>query len=137
MFRQVKSALFWYYLYKFRKKVLIIAFLLILALFANAIYGDIVQYLTLKQKLEYLEIALMSKWVIIIFNLLFSLYLLLTLFKSEEKEKKEIVKEEKKENKTIESNEKSDKNTTSKFTKREEKFLKKELKSRSDLLVER
>jgi len=68
MFKQVKSALFWYYLYKFRKRVVLIALLLIVALFANAIYSDIVEYLKLKDKLEFLELALIIKWTIIIFK---------------------------------------------------------------------
>lgn len=88
MFKQVKSAVFWYYLYKFRRKVLLISFLLIVVIFANAIYSDVVQYLTLKEKLEYLEIAILFKWFIIIFNILFSIYLILTLFKKENKEEK-------------------------------------------------
>ena len=113
MFKQVKSALFWYYLYKFRRKVLLIAFLLFTALFSNAIYADIVEYLTLKEKLEYLEIALLSKWIIIIFNLVFSVYLLLTIFKLEKKD--ELKKEAK--------NEKKDTKENSKFSQREEKFF--------------
>ncbi len=84
MFKQVKSAFFWYYLFKFRKRVLIITLLLIVALFANAIYGDVVEYLKLKNKLDFLEIALISKWVIIIFNIVFSVYLLLTMFKKQD-----------------------------------------------------
>ncbi|XPS40562.1 hypothetical protein ACN2C3_02540 [Aliarcobacter butzleri] len=84
MFKQVKSAVFWYYLYKFRKRVTLIFLLLIIALFANVIYADIVEYLKLKEKLEYLEIALLSKWLIIIFNIGISIYLILTLFKKEE-----------------------------------------------------
>lgn len=120
MFKQIKSAVFWYYLYKFRKKVLLISSLIIVAFFANSIYDDIVQYLTLKEKLEYLEIALISKWSIIIFNLLFSIYLTLSIFKREEKKH-----ESKKEDNT-------------KSTNREEMFLnKKDLKSHADILVER
>ena len=84
MFRQIKSALFWYYLYKFRKKVVLISLLLIIAIFSNAIYGDVVEYLKLKDKLEYLEVALFSKWGIIIFNLTYSIYLILTIFKKQE-----------------------------------------------------
>jgi predicted membrane protein len=134
MFKQVKSALFWYYLYKFRRKVVLIAFLLLIAFFANAIYSDIVQYLTLKEKLEYLELVLIGKWFIIIFNILFSIYLLLTLFKKQEKNEKE---------KSVKSSEKKSKvskevlKKESKFTKREEEFLNKKLKSKADLLVER
>ena len=122
MFKQVKSALFWYYLYKFRKRVILIVLLLIIALFANAIYGDVVQYLTLKQRLEFLEFALISKWLIIIFNIVFSVYLILTLFKKNEIkiEKQEEIK------------------TENKFTKREEEFLKKKkLRTKADILLEK
>lgn len=122
MFKQVKSALLWYYLYKFRKRVILIVLLLIIALFANAIYGDIVQYLTLKQRLEFLEFALISKWLIIIFNIVFSVYLILTLFKKNEIkiEKQEEIK------------------TENKFTKREEEFLKKKkLRTKADILLEK
>ena len=97
MFKQVKSAVFWYYLYKFRKRVTLIFLLLIIALFANVIYADIVEYLKLKEKLEYLEIALISKWLIIIFNIGISIYLILTLFKKEEtgsSKKEKIVEKE-------------------------------------------
>ena len=124
MFKQVKSALFWYYLFKFRRRVILIVLLLIIALFANAIYGDVVEYLKLKDKLAYLEIALISKWTVIIFNIVFSVYLLLTMFKKEEKEqknveiKKEIIPKEEK------------------FTQREKEFLyKKKLKTKADFLV--
>ena len=133
MFRQVKSALFWYYLYKFRRKILMITFLLIVALFANAIYSDVVQYLTLKNKLEYLEIALALKWIIIVLNILLSVYIFLTFFKIKKDEEK---KEKEKKKTTIFNQEKSE-NSSSKFTKREEKFLHKELNSKADLLVKR
>jgi uncharacterized protein YacL len=136
MFRQVKSALFWYYLYKFRRRVILIAFLLLFAIFASSIYGDIIQYLTLKKKLEYLEIALLIKWIIIIFNILFSLYLILTVFKDKEKlENKDI-----KNTTNIKTKEakKKEKNPSSKFSKREEEFLKKDLsQSKADFLVKR
>ena len=98
---------------------------MVIALFANAIYGDVVEYLKLKDRLDFLEIALISKWTVIIFNIVFSIYLILTIFKKEEKEqknvevKKEIPKQEK-------------------FTQREKEFLyKKKLKTNADLLVEK
>ena len=131
MFKQVKSAVFWYYLYKFRKRVTFIVLLLIIALFANVIYSDIVEYLKLKDKLQYLEIALISKWVIIIFNIVFSIYLLLTMFKSEEKIEEKKVKKEK----IVEPIKKE---KAEKFTAREKEFLyKKKLRSKADLLVEK
>jgi len=129
MFKQVKSAIFWYYLYKFRKRVVLIFLLLIIALFSNAIYSDVIEYLKLKEKLQYLEIALISKWVIIIFSLVFSIYLILTMFKKEEiEEEKKIKKSEplKKESKE------------EKFTQREKEFLyKKKLQSKADFLVKK
>ncbi|MDN5086145.1 hypothetical protein [Aliarcobacter butzleri] len=122
MFKQVKSAVFWYYLYKFRKRVTLIFLLLIIALFANVIYADIVEYLKLKEKLEYLEIALLSKWLIIIFNIGISIYLILTLFKKEESgngKKEKIVEKEK-------------------FTQREKEFLnKKNIRSKADILLDK
>ena len=128
MFKQVKSAVFWYYLFKFRKRVTFVALLLIIALFANIIYGDVVEYLKLKDKLQYLEIALISKWVIIIFNLVFSIYLLLTMFKNEEKIEEKKVKKEKVCQAIKEE----------KFTEREKEFLyKKKIRSKADLLVEK
>lgn len=127
MFKQVKSAVFWYYLYKFRKRVTLIIFLLIIALFANVIYADIVEYLKLKEKLEYLEIALLSKWLIIIFNIGISIYLILTLFKKEEtgsSKKEKIVEKE-----TIKKE---------KFTQREKEFLnKKTIRSKADILLDK
>lgn len=127
MFKQVKSAVFWYYLYKFRKRVTLIFLFLIIALFANVIYADIVEYLKLKEKLEYLEIALISKWLIIIFNIGISIYLILTLFKKEEtgsSKKEKIVEKE-----TIKKE---------KFTQREKKFLnKKNIRSKADILLEK
>lgn len=126
MFKQVKSALFWYYLFKFRRRVILIVSLLVVALFANAIYGDVIEYLKLKDKLDFLEIALISKWAIIIFNIVFSIYLVLTVFKKDEKEqkiveiKKEIIPKEEK------------------FTQREKEFLyKKSLKSEADFLLKK
>ena len=127
MFKQVKSAVFWYYLYKFRKRVTLIFLLLIIALFANVIYADIVEYLKLKEKLEYLEIVLLSKWLIIIFNIGISIYLILTLFKKEENgngKKEKIVEKE-----TIKKE---------KFTQREKEFLnKKNIRSKADILLDK
>ena len=134
MFKQVKSALFWYYLFKFRRRVIFILLLLIIAFFANAIYGDVVEYLKLKDKLDYLEIALISKWLIIVFNIVFSIYLILTMFKKEENiQEKNLKKEKKTEVKQTKEHKKEEK-----FTQREKEFLyKKTLKPKADLLVKK
>lgn len=137
MFKQVKSALFWYYLYKFRKRVTLVVLLLVIAIFANAIYGDVIEYLKLKDKLQYLEVALTSKWVIILFNLTFSIYLILTMFKKEKEEKvKTEVKKTKKEKPVETKKEVLEKEE--KFTDREKQFLyKKKLRSKADILVDK
>ncbi len=131
MFKQVKSAVFWYYLFKFRKRITLVVLLLIIALFANVIYSDVVEYLKLKDKLQYLEIALISKWIVIIFNLVFSIYLLLTMFKKEEIQEEKKIKKEK-------NVEPVKKEKEEKFTQREKEFLyKKKIRSKADLLVEK
>lgn len=94
MFKQVKSAVFWYYLFKFRRRLTIIITLVLIAFFSNAIYTDIVEYLKLTNHLSYLKFVLFAKWFIIIFNLSFAIYLLLHIFKKEPKKEKFSKKEQ-------------------------------------------
>ena len=123
MFKQVKSALFWYYLYKFRKRAIFIFFLLLVALFSGFIYGDVVEYLKLTQKIEYLKYVLVLKWFIIIFNSLLSIYLILTLFKNSEIQEKSSVKKDKVE-------------TKNSFTQRETELLhKKKLINKAENII--
>ncbi|WP_148571143.1 hypothetical protein [Aliarcobacter cryaerophilus] len=123
MFKQMKSALFWYYLYKFRKRAIFIFFLLLVALFSGFIYGDVVEYLKLTQNIEYLKYVLALKWFIIIFNSLLSIYLILTLFKNSEIQEKSSVKKDKVE-------------TKNSFTKRETELLhKKKLTNKAENII--
>ena len=85
MFRQAKSAFIWYHLYKFRRTFLLIAFLLTIVLFSQWIYSDVVEYLQLRKKLEYLDVILPIKWAIIFFNMTLSVYLFLSLLGTHEK----------------------------------------------------
>ncbi len=123
MFKQMKSALFWYYLYKFRKRAIFIFFLLLVALFSGFIYGDVVEYLKLTQNIEYLKYVLALKWFIIIFNSLLSIYLILTLFKNSENQEKSSVKKDKFE-------------TKNSFTQRETELLhKKKLINKAENII--
>ena len=123
MFKQVKSALFWYYLYKFRKRAIFIFFLLLVALFSGFIYGDVVEYLKLTQNIGYLKYVLALKWFIIIFNSLLSIYLILTLFKNSEIQEKSSVKKDKVE-------------TKNSFTQRETELLhKKKLINKAENII--
>ena len=123
MFKQMKSALFWYYLYKFRKRAIFIFFLLLVALFSGFIYDDVVEYLKLTQNIEYLKYVLALKWFIIIFNSLLSIYLILTLFKNSEIQEKSSVKKDKVE-------------TKNSFTQRETELLhKKKLINKAENII--
>ena len=123
MFKQMKSALFWYYLYKFRKRAIFIFFLLLVALFSGFIYGDVVEYLKLTQNIEYLKYVLVLKWFIIIFNSLLSIYLILTLFKNSTNDEKSNIKKEKFE-------------TKNSFTQRETELLhKKKLINKAENII--
>ncbi len=123
MFKQMKSALFWYYLYKFRKRAIFIFFLLLVAFFSGFIYGDVVEYLKLTQNIGYLKYVLALKWFIIIFNSLLSIYLILTLFKNSEIQEKSSVKKDKVE-------------TKNSFTQRETELLhKKKLINKAENII--
>ncbi|MDP8034146.1 hypothetical protein QJU43_07905 [Pasteurella atlantica] len=124
MFKQFKSALIWYYLFKLRRRLALVVFLLLIAFFADAIYEDFIEFLTLQNMLEYLALVLIIKWIIIIGNIALSSYLLITMFrrkddpKSEEKEAVKVAVKEK-------------------FTDREKRFLnKKKLRSKADILLD-
>lgn len=112
---------------------------MIVALFANAIYGDLIEYLKLKKLLQYLELALISKWVVILFNLTFSIYLILTMFKKEEEiQVKQEEKKAKKEKKSKPIIKEKEVQKEEKFTDREKQFLhKKKIRTKADLLVDK
>lgn len=123
MFKQVKSAVFWYYLYKFRKRAIFVFFLLLVALFSGLIYGDVVEYLKLTQNIEYLKYVLALKWFIVIFNSLLSIYLILTIFKNSTNN----------ENSNIKKDEFETKNS---FTQRETELLhKKKLTNKAENII--
>ncbi|MRI83113.1 MAG: hypothetical protein C6I00_01705 [Nitratiruptor sp.] len=80
MFRQLKSALIWYYLYRFRRRIALILTLVVLLFLSEYLYSDIVEYLQLRHKLEWLDYILPLKWLLIVFLLFSIFYLLLTIF---------------------------------------------------------
>ena len=141
MFKQARSAFIWYHLYKFRRTVIIVALLLSIVLFSQWIYSDVVEYLQLRDKLQYLDYILPIKWGIIFFNIGLSVYLILSLFKSDKDIDKKSEKKEQKFNKdeSVSMKNVSEKKEINeeKFTDREKMFLhKKTLKTKADILVE-
>ncbi len=135
MFRQVKSALLWYHLYKFRKTVMVVVLLLSIVLFSQWIYADIVEYLTLRDKLEYLDILLPLKWGVIFFNIALSVLLILRLFKTQENEEKN---KEKYKEKVVEEIKEIPSSKKASLNNREQSFLHtKKLNTHVDNLVKR
>jgi hypothetical protein len=139
MFKQAKSAFIWYHLYKFRRTVVLIVLLLSIVLFSQWIYSDVVEYLTLRKKLEYLDVLLPIKWAVIFFNIGLSAYLITSLFKKEKKP--EVVKKEKKEEAKVQKQTKQKEeilSSSSSLSEREASFLyKKKLNNKADKLMNR
>lgn len=137
MFKQVKSIIIWSLIYKFRKRLTLVVILLSMVLLSQWIYSDIVEYLTLIEKTEYLNYILPAKWLLIFTNIGVSAFLVLTIFRKDEKEiekpKKSFKqKDEKEENIVEEKIEKKEK-----FSDREKEFLNKKIRSEADILMDR
>jgi hypothetical protein len=131
MFKQIKSAFFWTLVYKFRRRLAIVIMLLSIVLLSQWIYADVVEYLELTKQLQYLSFVLPIKWLIILFNIALSAFLVLTIFKPQKEDKrkaKNIIKEEMKKTKKKDEND---------LSKREKEFLTKKLKSESEILMDR
>ena len=122
MFKQVKSILLWSLLYRFRRRLTLVAVLLSIVLLSQWIYSDIVEYLTLTKKTTYLDYILPLKWIIIFFNIGFSVYLILSIFKVEKEQKsKNIDKEEPEDN--------------PKHTDREKEFMTKKIRTEAEIIM--
>ena len=120
----LKNLVIYYYLYRFRKTFTIIFSLLFVILVSNFIYSDIVEYLKLRDKLEYLDYILPLKWVLNIGLFSLIVYLLLGIFKSKEKKNSDIKNDIKQE----------------KISKDDiilEEFKNRVLKSKGDLIIEK
>lgn len=130
MFKQIKSIFIWSLLYKFRKRVVIISLLISSILLSQWIYSDVVEYLKLTEKITYLDYILPIKWIYIFSSIGISVYLILTIFKSEKKEKENKSKTQK--NEPIKNNK-----VSKELSEREKSFLKKKLRSEADILMDK
>lgn len=130
MFKQIKSAIFWTLVYKFRKRLVIVGLLISTVLLSQWIYSDIVEYLELTQQTQYLNYILPIKWIVIFFNIAISIYLIATIFKPETNKK--VSKEEKKPKK-----EDIQKVNSNELSQREKSFLNKKLRSKADILMDK
>jgi len=100
----------------------------------------VVEYLHLRDKLQYLDIILPVKWGIIFFNIGVSIYLILSLFKNDKganKKPEEKDQNFKNDDPVVKTNKNKKKEIKEEFTDREKMFLhKKTLKSKADVLVD-
>lgn len=135
MFKSIRSSLFWYYLYKFRKRFVIVVILLFSIFLSGFIYADVVEYLKLRDKLDYLDFILPIKWFIIFTNIAIISYLILSLFASDKKSKKDKNTKDdmqEKEEKII-----IDPKELEKLSEREASFLHtRKLRTKADLVID-
>ena len=129
MFRQIKSAIFWTLVYKFRKRLVVIGLLISIVLLSQWIYLDVVEYLKLTEQTQYLNYILPIKWIVIFLNIAISIYLITTIFKPESKQEKQ--KEQTKDYPTTENN------SSNELSEREKSFLNKKLRSKADILMDK
>lgn len=88
MFRQIKSAIIWTYIYRFRVLLIKIFIAFILILTIEFIYRDVMEFLQISHQVEFLIYALLIKWLLffsVIFYIGWSLY---QSFKKQEYKKK-------------------------------------------------
>ena len=81
MFRQIKSALIWAYIYKYRSLLVKMVIVVILLAFIEYIYRDIVEYLRLANRIDMLPAVLIGKWTLFTAGVGYILYLFLTFHK--------------------------------------------------------
>ena len=79
MFRQIKSALIWAYIYKFRKMLLKFAIVLVAVTIMLFMYSDIVEYLKLTDKLHLLPYVIVLKWAIVFLAIIYIVYTIIAL----------------------------------------------------------
>ncbi|MDM5271119.1 hypothetical protein PGH07_02930 [Sulfurovum sp. zt1-1] len=129
MVRQVRSLILWTLIYRFRRRLTFVAVLLSMVLLSQWIYGDIVEYLRLSENVAYLSYVLVGKWILIFSNIAISAYLILTMFRKEEKTDKK--------NKSKEKNRKQEVITVDTLTERERSFLTRKLRTKAEILMDK
>lgn len=91
MFRQIKSAIIWTYIYRFRKLLLKVFVALLFFVIIEFIYRDIMEYLRLSHNISLLPYILFIKWALYMLIVLFTIFIFYKTFsrKGDNKEKSE------------------------------------------------
>ena len=129
MVRQIRSLILWTLVYRFRRRLTVVAVLLSMVMLSQWIYEDVVEYLKLSENVGYLSFVLIGKWLLIFTNIAVSAYLILTMFSKEGKQDKRGKSKEKQNDKAVIS--------VDTLTERERSFLTRKLRTKAEILKEK
>ncbi|RAZ44869.1 hypothetical protein [Campylobacter hyointestinalis] len=118
MIKGIKSAIFWTFIYKFRKRLVLILMLIFLVLISQFIYADIVEYLKLTKQEDIIGYALFAKWILSISCIFFAVYILFGLSKQKAQKPKPLKEDE-----------------DSKLSDREKRFINKKLRTKTEIIM--
>ncbi|RAZ23580.1 hypothetical protein [Campylobacter hyointestinalis] len=118
MIKGIKSAIFWTFIYKFRKRLVLILMLIFLVLISQFIYADVVEYLKLTKQEDIIGYALFAKWILSISCIFFAVYILFGLSKQRVQKPKPLKEDE-----------------DSKLSDREKRFINKKLRTKTEIIM--
>ncbi|KAB0614240.1 hypothetical protein [Campylobacter hyointestinalis] len=118
MIKGIKSAIFWTFIYKFRKRLALILMLIFLVLISQFIYTDVVEYLKLTKQEDIIGYALFAKWILSISCISFVVYILFGLSKQRVQKPKPLKEDE-----------------DSKLIDREKRFINKKLRTKTEIIM--
>lgn len=120
MIKGIKSAIFWTFIYKFRKRLALILTLIFLVLISQFIYADVVEYLKLTKQEDIIGYALFAKWILSISCIFFAVYILFGLSKQRPQKPKPL---------------KEDEDSKDKLSDREKRFINKKLRTKTEIIM--
>jgi hypothetical protein len=125
----MKSLVFWTFVYRFRRRLTVVAVLIAIILLSQWIYSDTIKYLQLIDKTNWIGWVLIAKWLLILSSTALSVYLILTIFRTDIRHKKRL--DPMPTPTPIIETDRDD------LTPKERSFLTKKLRSRAEILKDR
>ncbi len=86
MFRQIKSAIIWAYIYRFRILLFKILIAFVIALIIEYVYRDIIEFLQVSKQIEFLLYILVVKWLLLLAIVLYLFFSIYQVFKKQKDE---------------------------------------------------
>lgn len=94
MFKEIRLMLILAMIYKNRNKFILLTINISILLLSQYIYDDIIEYLKLSNKTEFISYVLPIKWIIILLFISMSVNIIISLFKNSDKEDAILKKDE-------------------------------------------